>query len=510
MLVDKVREIIEKYNLISKNDKVIVALSGGPDSMCLLDILNKLKNEYDLSLHCLYLNHMIREDAIKDEELVRDFCDRMGVSISIYKKDIPKMSQKLGLSLEECGRIVRYKVLKREMKLKGFSKIATAHHLDDNIETFLMRQFKGTSLGGLKVIKPKNGHIIRPLIGCTKGEILSYIQLRGIPFVIDKTNYETTYERNYIRNVILPEVEKKFPSYRRHLGNLIEDIWQLESVVEKLAKNLTNKALVELSSHKVIVDIDKLVKVGNEFLIKESIKNLFKFFNYTPTRKQISIVYEGIKCRRGNKELLKTSRLKVVREYDRLLIHKLLDASLIQPVRLVEIKGIKIKIRVGDVKIDVRENNMRKVGKLRQKFLNTLLRALMRVIKPHKRGTEFITKILLGENFSLLDEDILREVLKYESLKNRYYIDLTNIGSIEVRNKREGDFMYVKGGRKKIKDIMIDEKIPLTRREGAIVFDIGNGEICLLKVGNKVRVSEKFFLNRNTKKFMVIEFLHLQ
>jgi tRNA(Ile)-lysidine synthase len=504
MIEQKVRETIKKYNLIEKDDKIIVALSGGPDSMCLLNILNKLKEEYNLSIHCIYLNHMIREEAKEDEKLISSFCKKDNITLSIYRKNIPELSKKLKLSLEECGRLVRYKILKKELKTKKFTKIATAHHLDDNIETLLMRMFKGTSIKGLSVIKPKKGKIIRPLIECTKSEILEYLEKEKVPFIIDKTNYETTYERNYIRNVILPLVEKKFPNYREHLKNLIQDLWLEEKLLEKLAQKTFKNSLINPSENQLTIDIEKLSRTKNELIIKEAIKTAFKALKHIPTRKQINLVYENIKNREGNKEILETSKLKVLREYNKLTIYRKTQKETQKSPKIFEICGIKIIDHTQNTKIQVLE--IKKHSQLKK----TMLKTLIKILKTLKLIHHQTFRKLLVQNLTLLEKEDLKEFLKEESKKGIYYIDASNIKSMEIRKRKEGDYMRIKKGKKKLKDIIIDEKLPLTERENITVFDIGNKEICLAKLGKKIRISDSFFVTEKTEKIMIIEFPHLQ
>ena len=504
MLEKKVRETIERYNLVEKGDKIIVALSGGPDSMCLLYTLNKMKKELDLSIHCVYLNHMIREEAREDEKLITSFCQNQNISLSIYRRNVPELSKKLKLSLEECGRLIRYRILRKELKTKKFTKIATAHHLDDNIETLLMRMFKGTSIKGLSVIKPKKGKIIRPLIECTKSEILQYVERLKIPFVIDKTNYEITYERNYIRNVILPLVEKKFPNYREHLKNLIHDLWLEEKLLEKLAKTTFKSSLIYLSESSLTIDIEKLMKTKSELITKEVIKIAFKMLGHTPTRKQIDLVSENIRTKDGNKEILETSKLKVIREYNKLTIYRKTQEEPPNPPRTLEICGIKIIDYTQNTKIRVIE--VKKTTKLKEAIMKTLAKILGTLhLTTHQKFRE-----LLIQNLTSLDSENLKDFLKKESEKGRYYIDVSEIKSMEVRRRKEGDYMRIRNGKKKLKDMIIDEKLPLTEREKVIVFDIGNKEICLARLGKKVRISDSFFVTEKTKKIMIIEFTHPQ
>ena len=163
MVKEKVLETIKKYNLISKNDKIVVAVSGGPDSMCLLHILLTLRKEYNLELNVAHVNHMIRENAILDEEYVKDFCKNNNIQCFVKKADVLQVSKENKIGTEEAGRKVRYEFFNEVLKKTSSNKIAIAHNKNDKVETILLNLIRGTGTYGLIGIEPKNGVYIRPL-----------------------------------------------------------------------------------------------------------------------------------------------------------------------------------------------------------------------------------------------------------------------------------------------------------------------------------------------------------
>ncbi len=204
-MICKVRHTIEKYGMIKKGDNILVALSGGADSMCLLDVLLKLKNEMGFYVCAAHINHGIRgAEADRDELFVKEYCNSHSVKLGFKKVDVPLISAQTGEGLEECGRRLRYTVLK-EFAGDGF--IATAHNLNDRIETFFFNFARGAGLNGLCSIPPVRGNIIRPLIDCSRIEIEQYCSDNSIPFVTDSTNFDTEYSRNRIRHNILPQLK---------------------------------------------------------------------------------------------------------------------------------------------------------------------------------------------------------------------------------------------------------------------------------------------------------------
>lgn len=453
-LVNKVRETIKKYNLLSYGDKIIVAFSGGPDSVVLIDILTKLKDEFNLQIKAFHLNHQIRKNAIRDEEFCINFCKNRNLEIIIARENIKKFSKKNKLSLEEAGRIVRYRLLMEELTKNKFDKIATAHHLDDNIETLFLRMFKGTSLEGLKIIKPKNKKIIRPLIECSKEEIMEYLEKNHLPFVIDETNLESEYERNYIRLEIIPRIEAKFPYYRNHLRELIEDFREIYKFINYFTKRYFRKS-VELKNNEAIIDLSKLPSFS-DFLTLEVLKKALKRLNFLPSRKILKIILLNIKERKGNKYIVNTKKISILREYDKLIIKE-----------NKEKEDFFKEFYINDIKLEI--------------FINDNL------------------------SFEILDNNTLTfSKIKEDAKKGISYIDLSDTKKVIIRNRKKGDTILLKGFRRKLKDIFINDKTPLSTRERAIVVEV-NGEIASIFYG-KVRISDNFLVKENSKKILKIAF----
>ena len=199
--------------LINSGEVIAVALSGGKDSVCLLDLLLNLRNELNITIKAVHIDHSIRgEDSVNDASFAKKYCESLGVEAKIFKVDAPLYSKQNGLSLEQGARALRYQIF-NELLEGGFcDKIATAHHKNDSFESVLFNLFRGTGLKGVSGIPKQNGKIIRPLLNLTREEIEEYIKQRDLPFVQDKTNFASKYDRNYIRNQIIPTVVDRFPS----------------------------------------------------------------------------------------------------------------------------------------------------------------------------------------------------------------------------------------------------------------------------------------------------------
>ena len=209
----KVLNTIKKYNLIKDGDRVVVGVSGGPDSISLLDILNKLKNEKKLNFEiiCVHINHQIREEANDDELFVQNYCKKNQIKFYCKRIDVIKYANNNKIGLEEAGRILRYDFFEEIMQKEKANKIAIAHNKNDKAETIIMNIIRGTGISGLKGIEPiREEKYIRPLIECTRDEIEEYCIQNNLNPRIDKTNFENDCTRNKVRNIVLPYIKKEF------------------------------------------------------------------------------------------------------------------------------------------------------------------------------------------------------------------------------------------------------------------------------------------------------------
>lgn len=242
-MIDKVKSAIKKYNMFSEGSTVVVAVSGGSDSMALLSVLNTIKDEYKINLCAAHVNHCLRgEAADSDERFVCEKCKALGVKLYVKKADIAKMASEQGMGLEECGRNVRYDFFN---SICDNVIIATAHNLSDRAETFLFNFARGSALRGLCSIPPVRDNIVRPLIDCTKAEILDFCERNCVEYVTDATNADVKYSRNRIRHNVITELQKINPSFEagasRCIASLNEDEAFLSSLADETLKNAVCK-----------------------------------------------------------------------------------------------------------------------------------------------------------------------------------------------------------------------------------------------------------------------------
>ena len=251
---NKVLETIKKYNQIENGDSIVVGVSGGPDSICLLNILNEIKNKsiINFKINVAHINHMIREEAIDDENFVKEYCTKNNIPFFAKRIDILSKSKQEKAGTEETGRKARYEFFKEVMQKTNSNKIATAHTASDNAETVLMNIIRGSGTSGLKGIEPVRENVyIRPLIECERNEIEKYCEEKNLNPRIDKTNSENIYTRNKVRNLLLPYIKKEFNP------NIINTLNRLSKI-----SNDENKYLEK-----------QVIKAYNEILERENLKN---------------------------------------------------------------------------------------------------------------------------------------------------------------------------------------------------------------------------------------------
>ncbi len=243
----KINEYIKKYNMLNRGDGVVLGLSGGPDSVCLFFVLLALKEEYELKVKALHVNHMIRgADADEDQAYVEQLCREYDVELEVLKLDIPAMAKDSGRSTEEEARIARYDAFEKmakEMEKTGIKcKIAVAHNADDNAETVLFHMARGTGLDGMCGIAPTRGNIIRPLLEVPKAEILDFLNENQVPYCIDGTNAEVDYDRNRIRHNIMPELTKINDKALEHITDMTSRLSEIADYISLEARGLLQMA----------------------------------------------------------------------------------------------------------------------------------------------------------------------------------------------------------------------------------------------------------------------------
>lgn len=304
-------ETIQKYKLIQNGDKIVLGVSGGPDSICMLNILDNIRKHYSIAVAkadtktsqtnpeplakinqlnpepmanfdiiVAHVNHLIREEAGEDEKYVKQFCEEKNIKFYTKSIDVKEKANTNKIGVEEAGRIARYNFFEEVAKLEKANKIAIAHNKNDSTETTIMHLIRGSGTLGLRGIEPKRGNIIRPLIDCERSEIEHYCKILNLNPRIDKTNEDNTYTRNRIRNVVIPYLQKEFNS------NIVETIDRLSKLIREEEEYIEKQVILayeqvlkkeEIQGEQIILDLkqfNKQEKVIKARLILYTIKRL--------------------------------------------------------------------------------------------------------------------------------------------------------------------------------------------------------------------------------------------
>lgn len=329
---------IKDNKMINPGEKVVLGLSGGADSVCLLFVLLEYKKIADFSLKAVHINHMIRgEEAYRDEEFVVKLCSNYGIDCLVEHMDIPKISAETGLGLEEAARKERYSFFEK----MDTDKIVIAHHMDDLAETVLFNLVRGSGLKGLSSLKAVNGKIIRPLLCVKRKDIIKFLDDKNIDYCIDSTNADIDYSRNRIRKTVMPELININEQAVSHIKDCSEIIAQTEEYVSEIVDEKTKNIFVDGA-----IDIDKLSKepeIIQKRIIKQAIiiianrskditmqhvldiKNLMN----TQSGKKVYLPYNLLAYREYEKIFIKNNRKEEIR-----VLKGSLDIKHIKPVNI--------------------------------------------------------------------------------------------------------------------------------------------------------------------------------
>ena len=317
VMKENVLETIKKYNLIENGDKIVIGVSGGPDSIALLNMLLEIKKEkiYNFEIVVCHINHMIRKEANEDEEYVASFCKKHNIEFFAKRIEIEKISKESKIGTEEAGRNARYKFFYEILEKTSSNKIATAHTANDNAETVLMNIIRGSGTTGLKGIDACRDNIIRPLIKCGRDQIEKYCEENKLEPRIDKTNFENIYTRNKVRNMLIPYIKENFnPNIVEGINRLSELSKQENEYLEKQTEKIYNKILISAKNDEIILEL-------NEFNLQETvIKNRLVLYTINILfgtrsgieKKHIEDIIKLCNNNIGNKYLIPNKKVKIL------------------------------------------------------------------------------------------------------------------------------------------------------------------------------------------------------
>ena len=457
-MIDIVLNTINKYNMINKGDRIVVGVSGGPDSMCLLHILYGLKDQYDLNLIVAHINHCLRgKDADDDEEYVRKFCQKHNIDFYSIRVNVEELARKENISFEVAGRKCRYDFFNK-LKLKfNCNKIALAHNSNDQCETILMRIMRGTGIEGLAGIKAIRDNIyIRPIIEVNRNQIEDYCEKNNLGARIDKTNLESIYARNKVRLELIPYIKENFN----------EDII---SVINRMGNNIdTDREYLDSESNEKFNEFSIITK--HEVVIK---KEAFLEHKAIISR----IIRKGVNVLKGN-----------LYNFERIHVEDILKLQNGKTGRYITLpEKIRAVNNYGDIQLFFEKDTDNKKKNEEEKYILQI-------------GTNIInsrTKVYLE-----LINEMNKEIIRKDPYVKYFDFDKFN-GNIMFRYRKNGDRFTPLGmkGSKKVKDLFIDYKVPKYLRDNISLICFED-EIAWI-VG--YRVSDKFKIEKNTKNILKIK-----
>ncbi len=256
MLPEQFENYINRNELFNKQDNLLLALSGGCDSVALLRLLKERKYKFSAA-HC---NFNLRDnDSEKDQLFTENLCKKFGIQLFIKSFDTKKFASENKLSLEDAARKLRYTWFEEIRRKNNFSYILTAHHLDDRIETFFINLTKGTGIKGLRSILPKTEHIVRPLLFARRSDIETYCTENKIKFRTDKSNFDTYFLRNKFRHEILPALKKINPKFTDSMSKNFQIFSEFEKIYDNYIENGKN-AVLKKDKNLIYINLEKLFK----------------------------------------------------------------------------------------------------------------------------------------------------------------------------------------------------------------------------------------------------------
>ena len=478
----KVWNYVESHEMLKQGDRVLLGVSGGADSVCLLFLLREMQARLSLSLRVLHVHHGIRREADDDAAFVRALCEKLGIPYDQENVNVPALAKTLGISEEEAGRKARYQAFEeralawdRDLEASNNGvvasgqpvKVALAHHAGDCAETFLFHLFRGTGLKGLVGIPPvrplgdQGAVIIRPLLCLEREEIEEYLKEQGISYCSDRTNEEDEYARNRIRHHVLPYAEAEIHEGAiRHVNQAAEMLKEAEEYLAKETQGAMERC-VEKERRGDCIVASKFISepvILQKRMLMELLREL------SPEHKDLGTVHvEAVRklfSKETGKSICLPFGIKAIREYERIwLVREAPDA--LQGEETIDLSNL------GEAPITAEFD-----------------------------GKTFEFQKLVYKNSDAIPEKTYTKWFDYDKIDN----------TLSIRTRRTGDFFLIRNAegkavRKMLKDYFITEKVPQSERERLPLLVSGSHVLWALGL----RISESFKVSKDTKTVLQVK-----
>ena len=444
-MYQKVKAYVKKWHMLQKEDSVIVGISGGADSVCLLFMLLKLQKELGFALMAVHVNHGIRgAEAERDEAYVKRLCRQWNVRLKVYRENVPAYAKEHGMTEEEAGRDIRRTCFCKVLKEWGGTKIALAHHENDNVETLLWNLCRGTGIRGLGGIAPVNDVWIRPLLCVKRREIESYLKKRGISYCTDTTNADRRYMRNRIRMDVIPYLEDCVNTESvSHMGKTMERMYELEQYI-----------------------LEEVGKYKESCTGWKNGRRIIRQTEYTKIPKALrdNVLHEILCETAGRRKDIEEVHIQMLRDLFTKQVGKRIDLPYgVTAIRTYE--GVRFEKNIPEASYAGDENELFSI----------------RVFDREPGNVTF-------------PEKIYTKWFDYDIIKN----------TVKIRHRIAGDSIVINryGGRKKLKQYFTDQKVPQEDRDK--IWIAADGDEVLWIVG--YRQSQKYQITEKTTKILEIQY----
>lgn len=458
--VRKVQEYVEKYKMIRSGEVLVAGISGGADSVCLFYILKELQKILDFKIVAVHVNHNLRgEEAARDEAFVRELCEREKVPFVSVHRDVGTLAKEAGISLEEAGRNARYESFEEVCRAEKGDKIVLAHHQDDLAETMIHHLARGTGAAGLCSLKPVSGNRIRPLLCLDRAEIETYLSDEHREWKTDSTNLEDHYTRNKIRHHVVSYLCREVnPQSVSHMAQTAEELGEIEELLHAIAEKKTaDYVRREENSSLILEGLSRESKVLQRRIFLEELKRT------ADARRDFTRVHvenvQALWTKQVGKQVVLPYGVLACRQYE----------------------GIRIE------KPPICDKEKKTAGKHADQKRKLC-------IPGETRAEGYVISCeIIPHNFTGIEEKKYTKWLDYDKIKN----------SLEFRHRCPGDRICVhpSGGSKKLKDYLIDRKIPQSERDELCM--IADGQDILWVIGD--RISQKYKVSDTTRQILHIK-----
>lgn len=480
-LQQKILDTIQAKHLIEQGDVVVIGVSGGPDSVCLLHILHSLSSRLDTRLHAIHINHMLRaEEAQADEAYAAELCKELGIPLSVVRADVAAMAKKLGMSLEEAGREARYQEFERCADSVGAAKIAVAHNRNDQAETVMMHIIRGTGTAGLVGMEYRRGVVIRPLLNVYRKEIEQYCKEAGLLPRTDSSNLERDFARNRIRLDLFPYINENFGTdITESLCRLSSHAADDNSYLEQCALEAYEGSLKTKSIGRVSLNQEQLRKLHPAILAR--------------------VLKHAVCDAAGNSNGVGSVHYRALSD---------LVAKGNTGARAELPRGLGAAVSYGILNVFIKmpqlqnPHNPQKPQKQHQKASQKPAAFDINLTIPGSTQVQELDAVIKTSVEKVIDVDKCGR-MGYNSFVQFFDYDSLSRG-INIRNRRDGDIFkpFRSNGTKKLKKYFIDSKIPRELRDEIPLICINNEVVWV--VGYKI--SDKFKVTENTKSILKIEY----